>query len=326
MSRDETALHLPAQNIPPPSSLSAAAQAWLVAAARRIASAPADGPDSSERMAQSAAAAVAFLRPMARGFKGSFETIMLDGAAPLYRATPEGRRGRAAEVAYFDIHGGGFVTGGGEMCQLLTRLRAIDYGAEVFSVDYRLCPDHPYPAALDDCMAAYREILGRYDAGSLVVGGSSAGGNLAAALMLRARDEGLPLPAGLVLLTPGVDITRSGDSHQTNRFLDVNLHGGADAISSYSGGEDPTHPYVSPLFGDFSSGWPSTFLMTGTRDLFLSDTVRMHAALRRAGVSADLYVTEAAPHGGFMGAGAPEDTDAVAQCRRFVRSAWGIDD
>ena len=66
--------------------------------------------------------------------------------------------------------------------------------------------------------------------------------------------------------------------------------------------------------------------MTGTRDLLLSDTVRMHAALRRVGISADLYVTEAAPHGGFMGAGAPEDADAVAQSRRFVRSAWGLVD
>ena len=328
MSRDETALHLPAQSIPPPKSASAAAQAWLAAAAARIGglSAATDDLEPSERIARSAAAAVAFLRPMAAGFKGSFEAITLANGVQLYRATPEGRSGALAQVAYFDIHGGGFVTGGGEMCQLLTKLRASDYGAEVFSVDYRLCPEHPYPAALDDCMAAYREVLKRYDAKSLVVGGASAGGNLAAALMLRARDEGLPLPAALLLLTPAVDVTRSGDSHQTNRFLDVTLYGGADAISAYAGGEDPTHPYVSPLFGDFSKGWPATFLTTGTRDLLLSDTVRMHRALRREGVFADLHVTEAAPHGGFMGAGAPEDADAMAQCRQFVRSAWGIAD
>ncbi|WP_436054231.1 alpha/beta hydrolase fold domain-containing protein [Phenylobacterium sp. LjRoot225] len=249
--------------------------------------------------------------------------MALPSGGELHRANPEARRGRLAEVAYFDIHGGGFVAGGGEMCALTAKLKAADYGAEVFSVDYRMLPDHPYPAALDDCMAAYAEVLKSYPASAVVVAGASAGGNLAAGLMLRARDEGVPLPAGLLLLTPALDLTLAGDSHQTNRYLDVNLYGGADFIRSHAGAEDLEHPYVSPLFGNFALGWPQTFLMTGTRDLLLSDTVRMHRALRCAGVTAELHVMEAGPHGGFMGA-APEDAEIMAEARRFTYSAWGI--
>ena len=332
MPSDDSRLHVPTQEIPAPKSLSPQGQAFLAAAARRIAatSAWASGmavsPGLSNQATQGAAAAVEFLRPFAADFRGSTQTVALPSGAILHRVTPGEREGRRAEVAYVDIHGGGFVSGGGEMCQLLAQIRAKDYGVEIFSVDYRLLPEHPYPAGLDDCVAAYREVLKSYAPSALVVGGSSAGGNLAAALMLRARDEGLPLPAALLLLTPGVDLTLSGDSHLTNRFLDVNLYGGAAYISSYAGTASVDDPYVSPLFGDFAKGWPPTLLATGTRDLLLSDTVRLHRALRRAGIAADLHVTEAGPHGGFMGAGAPEDAQILAECRRFVYSAWGVTD
>jgi acetyl esterase/lipase len=239
--------------------------------------------------------------------------------------TPQRPAGRLSEVAYIDIHGGGFTSGGGEMCELLAKIRASDYGAEVYAVDYRLVPKHPFPAGLDDCVAAYEEILQHYDAANLVLAGASAGGNLAAALLLRVRDAGLPLPAALLLLTPALDMTQSGDSYRTNRLLDVNLYGGSgNGPALYAAGTDATHPYVSPLFGDFTGGWPPTILTTGTRDLLLSDTVRMHRALRRAGVRAELHVAEASPHGGFMGANAPEDAEVMAECRRFVHSAWGI--
>lgn len=323
MSDQDAGLHLPEQIIPTPKSVSPQGQAYLAAAAARIAAAGGAGQGGDQGAA--AAAAVQFLAPLAAGFTGGFETIELADGAKLYRATPTSRPGRRAQVAYFDIHGGGFTAGGGEMCQLLVKIRAADYGVEVFGVDYRLAPEHPYPAALDDCMAAYREILKRRDVSGLIVGGASAGGNLAAALMLRARDEGLPLPIALLLQTPGLDMTRSGDSYRTNRLLDVNLYGGSpEGPSAYAGSADPRTPYLSPLFGDFSKGWPPTILTTGTRDLLLSDTVQMHRALRRAGVAAELHVSEASPHGGFMGAGAPEDAEIVGECRRFMYAAWGI--
>jgi acetyl esterase/lipase len=194
-------------------------------------------------------------------------------------------------------------------------------GVRTCSVDYRMPPDHPYPAALDDCLIAYRALLERHAPGQIVVGGGSAGGNLAAALMLRARDEGLPLPAGLVLLTPELDLTESGDSFQTNREVDVVLRRGLpEANALYAGSHDLAHPYLSPLFGDFRKGFPRTFLQAGTRDVFLSNVVRMHRALRKAGVEVEVHIFEGMPHGGFFGA--PEDQELAAEIRRFVDECW----
>jgi acetyl esterase/lipase len=325
---DEAALQVPAQSIPIPTLISPQAQGYLAAAAKRINAALKAGPAAQEAPRDqnaATAAALAFLRPMASSFKGSSETIELPLGAKLYRSTPEGRTGRRAKVAYLDIHGGGFTSGGGEMCQILGKSNAINYGVEVFSVDYRLAPEHAYPKGLDDCMAAYREVLKHFRPADVVVGGGSAGGNLAAALVLRARDEGLPLPAALVLMTPFVDFTAGGDSRHTNRFLDPLLYGGdGSGPSGYAGGADLKNPYLSPVFGDLKKGWPPTILTSGTRDLLLSDTVCMHRALRRAGVRAELHIAEAAGHGGFLGAHAPEDDEIVAECRRFSYAAWGI--
>ena len=169
----------------------------------------------------------------------------------------------------------------------------------------------------------YEALLADHRPEELIVGGASAGGNLAAALLLRARDEGLPLPAGAVLMTPGTDLTASSDSLQTNLGLDPLITTSASpAFTLYAGGHDLTDPYLSPVYGDFTSGFPPTILTTGTRDMLLSDTVRLHRALRVAGIDADLHVTEAAGHGGFFGM-APEDHQLEDQIRRFVAACWG---
>jgi len=319
MTEAAPALQVPAQSVPIPSTISPQAQGFLAFATQRNA-ARGDAPVDMDAGAQ---AALAMLRPRAEGFAGELETIDLGNGASLYRITPANRPADRREVAYLDIHGGGFVTGGGEMCRILAQLRAIELGVEVWAVDYRLAPEHPYPAALDDCLAAYRHVLGKVTADKLVVAGGSAGGNLAAALLLRARDEGLPLPAGLILMTPVTDMTGAGDTRVTNRYLDVTLNGGGDVLALYCGNGDPQHPYLSPVLGSFAESWPPTLLSSGTRDLLLSDTVRMHRVLRRAGVRAELHVTEAGPHGGFMGS-APEDHELIAECRRFCEEAWGL--
>ena len=323
MDTRETGLRLPEQIIPVPTSISPQGQAYLAAAAGRIAAMARTGGQAPSQ-AELAKAAVAFLAPLAAGFDGEAETIALPGGARLLHMKPRAPTGRRAEVAYLDIHGGGFTSGGGEMCEILAKIKMLEYRISIFSVDYRLAPEHPYPAGLDDCAAAYAEVLRRVPASALVVGGASAGGNLAAALLLRARAEGRPLPRALVLQTPGLDLTRSSDSYHTNKYLDVNLYGGAETgPQAYAGGHDPKDPFVSPIYGDHD-GWPPTILTSGTRDLLLSDTVRMHRALRRKGVRAELHISEASPHGGFMGAGAPEDQEIVAECRRFVMGELGL--
>jgi len=249
----------------------------------------------------------------------SVETVDYHGIA-VHVARPVGMT--PTSRVYLEIHGGGLVYGGGAPARRDAELIAHRHGVTACSPDYRMPPEHPYPAALDDCLALYRAVLERHVPQDVIVGGTSAGGNLAAALMLRARDEGLAAPAALVLLTPELDLTESGDSFEVNRLVDVNLAGGlAESIALYAGDHDLSHPYLSPLFGDFTRGFPSTFLQAGTRDLFLSNTVRMHRALRRANIPVELHVFEGMPHGGFQGA--PEDAELAAEVDRFVAEHWG---
>jgi acetyl esterase/lipase len=239
------------------------------------------------------------------------------GDVPVFVLTPDGVTDDPDQPVYFDIHGGGLIMGGGEACRAMAGKSTAMVRMTTWSVDYRMPPDHPYPAALDDCLAVYRHLLEVHPPERIVVGGGSAGGNLAAALMLRARDEGLPLPQALVLLTPEADLTESGDSFATNLGIDAVLRSKlTESIALYAGDHDLTDPYLSPLFGDFTPPFPPTFLQTGTRDLFLSNTVRLHRRLREAGVEADLHVFEAMPHGGFFGA--PEDEQLAAEVRRFL--------
>lgn len=277
---------------------------------------PAPGDGAAWMRLQQAADAgyAAALEGLAGRVRASVETIVVAGAT-VHVATPAAPVSPAC--AWIDLHGGAFVFGGGAACRTGARMQADQHGIVCYGVDYRMPPLHPYPAALDDCLAAYRHVLARHRPEHIVVGGRSAGGNLAAALVLRARDEGLPLPAALVLLSPEADLTESGDSFQVNRMVDVVLPGSLMAANLlYAAGHDLAHPYLSPLFGDFTQGFPPTFIQSGTRDLFLSNAVRLHRALRRARVDAELHVFEAMPHGGFMGA--PEDRELAAELERFL--------
>lgn len=217
---------------------------------------------------------------------------------------------------YLDIHGGALVSGGGDVCRVMGSVIALVNGLETWSVDYRMPPLHPFPTPLDDCVAVYRALLEQRPADQIFVGGVSAGGNLAAALLLRAKAEGLPLPRALVLVSPEVDLTESGDSFRTNDGIDSALGSLMPVNELYAGGHDLADPLLSPLFGDLT-GFPPTFLQTGTRDLFLSNTVRMHRALLDAGVSAELHVWEALGHAGGGGM-SPEDFARRQQVRDFV--------
>jgi acetyl esterase/lipase len=317
------AMQVPARAVPVPSSVSEAAQA-LIAQGQLRPTAPYPALDDGDAWRawidkQDVELAAIYA---ARGVSSDVEVEdRMVGEVPVYVVTPAGWTADDRRV-YFDIHGGGLVLGAGVLCRSVATTIAPRFGAKVWSVDYRMPPEHPYPTPLDDCLAAYRALLEEHRPEEIVVGGASAGGNLAGALVLRARDEGLPMPAGVVLMTPECDLTESGDSFETNLGLDPLLTQRLmPANLLYAGGHDLTDPYLSPLFADYGKGYPPTFLSTGTRDLFLSNTVLLHAALRRAGVSADLYVIEAAGHGGFLGM-APEDADLNRQIRSFVNACW----
>ncbi len=252
-----------------------------------------------------------------RGQSGSVEVETTRiGSATVHLATPS--KLVFEDCVYLDLHGGAFVFGSGDACRQSAVNQAIAHGMRCYGIDYRTPPDDPFPAALDDCLAVYGHAIGRYGAGRVVVGGRSAGGNLALATVLRANDEGMAMPAALVLLSPEADLTESGDSFNVNRTVDVVLPGSLmSANRLYANGADLTHPYLSPLFGEFFEGFPATLIQSGTRDLFLSNAVRLHRSLRRVGLAADLHVFEAMPHGGF--GGTPEDAELLDEVVRFVR-------
>ena len=325
MSDPRPGLHLPAREIPVPTSVSPEAQAVLAMPALPAPERPpGDDLDGWRTMIAEHDQSIAAL--MAERTAGApVITEERDiGGVRVYDLAPDDLEDGDRRV-YLDIHGGEFVFGAGEVCRAMAVGAVKRVGARVWTVDYRMPPDHPFPAGLDDCLTVYRALLADHRPEAIVVGGPSAGGNLAAAMVLRARDEGLPLPAAVVLMTPGVDLTASGDSLQTNRGLDPLIPGGdSPALGMYAGEHDLTDPYVSPLYGDFTKGFPPTILTTGTRDMLLSDTVRMHRALRAAGIAADLHVTEAGGHGGFFGM-APEDRAIEQEVRRFVDRHWTAD-
>jgi len=235
-----------------------------------------------------------------------------------YECTPAG--GAPPAPLELFVHGGAFVVGGGTFARASGGKGADALGARVVSVDYRMPPDHPFPTAPEEVVAVYQELIKTVDPRSIVIGGMSAGGNIAAAATLMIRDRGLPLPAGLVLLTPEVDLTESGDTFRTNEELDVVLKGCLPECNAlYADGHDYRDPYLSPLFADFTKGFPPTLVQSGTRDLFLSNSVMIHRKLRDAGIDAELHVWEAMPHAGFVPGEAPENDEINIEVARFFR-------
>jgi len=320
MTTDRTppALEVPARSIPVPAHLSAEAAGVLGMGRMELFPFPAQDDIDGWRslIAMREEASLGFLTALFERLPVTGETTVVDGVT-VYDLLPGDADPEDPRV-YLDIHGGALITGSGDACRGMGAMAAVRNGIRTWSVDYRMPPDHPYPAALDDCLAVYRQLLRDHPPDQLVVGGTSAGGNLAAALVLRARDEGLPMPAAAVLSSPEVDLTESGDSFRTNLGVDsVLTESLVPANLLYADGHDLNDPYLSPLFGDFTGGFPPTILSSGTRDLFLSNTVRMHRALRAAGIPAELHLMEAAPHGGFFGA-SPEDAEIGREVRRFI--------
>ncbi len=257
-------IHVPARFIPTPKSISSQAQAVLDSGG--MAEQPSPPPNDHEAWRKFIAAKDAAVLPMIQAMAATVPADVSQiqtGEARTFVVRPHSVS-KDDRAVFLDIHGGGLTMGSGELCRAFAIGMAGRIQAHVWSVDYRMPPDHQYPAALDDCLAAYRALLRERNPEEIVIGGGSAGGNLAAATVLRARDEGLPLPAAVFLGTPELDLTESGDSFQTNLGVDTILRGSLMSDSLlYAGGHDLSHPYLSPLFGDFTKGFPPTFLSTG---------------------------------------------------------------
>ena len=200
------------------------------------------------------------------------------------------------------VHGGCYVLSPGEAGTIEAILMAGLGHFKVISVDYRMPPEAYFPAALDDSVAVYRNVIKTTPPKRVAVFGTSAGGALTLEMMLKAKELNLPMPAAIGVGTPMADATKVGDSFYTNEDVDnvlVSRDGFCDAATVvYAHGHSLKDPLISPIYGDMH-GFPPTILTTGTRDLLLSNTVRTHRKLRRSGVEADLNVYEGQSHAHF---------------------------
>lgn len=198
------------------------------------------------------------------------------------------RSGPAPERAILYLHGGGYCVGSPATHRAITGRFAVGCAARVFAADYRLAPEQPFPAALDDAEAAYRGLLAAGFAPSrVVVAGDSAGGGLSVALALRLRATGQPLPAALVLFSPWVDLALSQLSAPAAGDPMIALPWVAECARLYLGGHDPADALASPVHADLG-GLPPVLIQVGSDEVLLNDSRRLDAALRRAGVAAEL--------------------------------------
>ncbi len=247
-------------------------------------------------------------------------TDVTAGGVPAHWLTAPGAD--AGRVLLF-LHGGGYELGSvrsdGELAARLGRAS----GMRVLFPEYRLAPEHPFPAAIDDVLTAWHWLRTGQDlsAGSLTVAGDSAGGGLAVALLVATRDAGQAMPAAAVLMSPTVDLTSSGAS-MTERAEQDPISTPAmlrQFAAGYLAGADPKTPLASPLFASLA-GLPPLLIQVGTADLLLSDSERLATAAAHAGVDVTLQIGEGLPHVYQLLLGTPEAAQATGQIGKFLRA------
>jgi acetyl esterase/lipase len=217
------------------------------------------------------------------------------GAVPTAEITIDGIEPRHV-VLYF--HGGVYVLGGAFQAAELASQVGRRTQAKVISVDYRLAPEHPYPAAVDDALAAYEALLHDGVAPSdVALAGESAGGGLSIATLVNARDRGLPMPAAAFVMSPYADLTLAGASMRTKDQVDplLNRETLQARVTDYTGGHDAASPLISPIFADLS-GLPPLVIQAGSHEVLLDDAVRLAGQAASADVEVTLDTTPGVPH------------------------------
>jgi len=245
------------------------------------------------------------------------ETGALDGIR-LLTATPLDVR---PEQAILHFHGGGYVLGSASSHASLLGLLAQRTRSRVVAPDYRLAPEHPYPAALDDAEHCYHDLLKRFSAPQIILMGVSAGGGLGLALLLRLRDRQHPLPRAFVAASPWVDLTLSGPSNRTNAGSDALLSQAwlSRLAREYAG---PHHPReISPLFSDFSN-LPPTFIQVSEDELLRDDSIRLERYLKRDGVPVTLRVWQGVWHAWIVSTPLPAAREGLREIADFVESQF----
>lgn len=272
-------------------------------------------PHSLKKLEHMFASSTRFL-PTARGVR--VEQIEM-GSCSAELLTPPNPSPSLPTLLY--LHGGGFCIGSPRTHRSLTSHIAKAANCRIYALDYRLAPAHPYPAALDDCLMAYRWLLAQGHApDTIVIGGDSAGGNLAATTMLSLREAGDPLPAGAIMLSPSTDLLMVGMTRYGNAKTDVVLTQEDVALfgASYLNGADPHDPLVSPVFADLT-GLPPILLQAGSAEILLDDSIQFNRICERDGVDVTFQIWEKMVHDWHLGVFMmPEAKDAVREIAQFI--------
>jgi acetyl esterase/lipase len=273
-------------------------RAQIDAMLRRPGTAPATPPTVEESRAEFEALMARRIVP--DGLRGT--QTALDGRPALLVEPEHGARG--GTILYF--HGGVWVLGSPETALWLTGNLAVRTGFRVFSLDYRLAPEHPFPAAIDDCLGAYRALLDRgEDPAGIVFAGDSAGGGLAVTTSLAAREAGLPLPAAILGFSAMSDVTWASGSMRTKAGVDPIFTREilARTTDLYLAGADPHQPLLSPAVSADLAGLPPMLLQAGTDEVLLDDSARLASRASAAGVDVILDITAGVSHvfQGFAG-------------------------
>jgi monoterpene epsilon-lactone hydrolase len=312
---------VPARSLPVPTTVSPEIQQLIAAPLRPGWNTPPTTPEEWKAfVATAAAAALPNLAAMRDRLHVKVEPAAIDGVK-VFILTPATIAPVNRNQLLVQVHGGCYVLGPGE-ADLAEALLIAGLGHfKVIAVDYRMPPDAYFPAALDDAMTVYKAATRMVNPKRLGIIGTSAGGALVLEMVLRAKQDRITLPAAVSAGTPMSDVTKTGDSFQTNALVDnvlVSPNGFCDAAARfYANNHDMHDPMLSPVYGDMH-GFPPTILTTGTRDLLLSNTVRVHRKLREAGVEAELQVFEGQSHAYFARDDRiPEDREAFGEIAAF---------
>ena len=259
-----------------------------------------------------------FIAQQVAAFDGKIDQIEVNGVE-CRQITPQKWSASSDPVIQY-AYGGGFVSGSTLEDQAICLPLASASNARVVMVEYRLSPESPYPAALQDMQAVYPTLLDRYGAPRLVVCGESAGGNQVISLLQHARDAGLSMPTCAITLSPWIDLTHQGDSHVINGNRDPSLSTAwlDSAAALYANGQSLDDPGISPLFGEMH-GLPPVMITTGSLDCLLSDCLRLARKLRDAGAECDLRVWEGLWHV-FEFYPIPEAQKSIAEMADFIRA------
>jgi len=293
------ALEVPARSVPVPPTVSPQMAKIVGAPLRNNWNIQPKTGDEWKPVADAGAAATIKNVPgMIERLHVKVEKTTIDGVRA-FIVTPEVIPPENRNRLLIHVHGGCYVLNPGE-ASLPEALFMAGFGHfKVIAVDYRMPPEAYFPAALEDGLTVYKNAIKTTNPKNIAIFGSSAGGALTMEMVLKAKQEGLPLPGAIAPGTPMSDVTKVGDTFVTNAMLDnvlVSPDGFCDAATKvYANGHDLKDPLLSPVYGDMQ-GFPPTILTSGTRDLLLSNTVRVHRKLRQVGVEAALQVYEGQSH------------------------------